>query len=346
MRIGMALNYSGGFAESAREVADLESAGIDIVFVPEAYSFDAVSQIGYLAAKTSRVELASGIFQLYTRTPTLTAMTAAGLDFVSDGRFVMGLGASGPQVIEGFHGVPYHAPLGRTREIIEICRKVWRREKVEYQGKYYQLPLPEEKGTGLGKPLKLINHPVRERIPIIIASLGPKNVELTAEIAEGWEPIFFYPEKADDVWGDALAKGKAKRDPALGDLQIYAQPALAIGDDVEHMLDWVAPMLALYIGGMGAKGKNFYNDLAIRYGYADEAATIQELYLAGRKEEAAAAVPRELVRAVSLIGPEGFVRERVAAFAEAGVTTLNVSPLGADTAGRVRLIEQLRQICS
>ncbi|NLV77788.1 MAG: LLM class F420-dependent oxidoreductase, partial [Rhodococcus sp.] len=275
MRIGMGLNYSAGFAETAAEVTDLERAGLDILFVPEAYSFDAVSQIGYLAAKTSRVELASGIFQLYTRTPALTAMTAAGLDYVSDGRFVMGIGASGPQVIEGFHGVPYHAPLGRTREIVEICRKVWRREKLEYQGKYYQLPLPEDRGTGLGKPLKLINHPVRERIPIVIASLGPKNVAMTAEIAEGWEPIFYFPEKAADVWGESLAKGKAKRDPALGDLQIYVQAALAIGDDVDHMIDWVRPTLALYIGGMGAKGKNFYNDLAVRYGYAEEAERIQ-----------------------------------------------------------------------
>ncbi|MXQ74924.1 LLM class F420-dependent oxidoreductase [Rhodococcus rhodochrous] len=345
MRIGMGLNYSGGFAETAAEVADLEKAGLDIVFVPEAYSFDAVSQLGYLAAKTSRVELASGILQLFTRTPTLTAMTAAGLDFVSDGRFVLGIGASGPQVIEGFHGVPYNAPLGRTREIVDICRQVWRREKVDHQGKYYQIPLPEDRGTGLGKPLKIINKPVRERIPIIIASLGPKNVEMTAEIAEGWQPLFYYPEKAADVWGESIAKGKAKRDPALGDLQIYAQTPLAIGDDVDHMLDWVRPMVALYVGGMGAKGKNFYNDLAIRYGYAKEAETIQELYLAGKKEEAAAAVPVELLRSISLIGSEGFVRERVAAFAEAGVTTLNVTPFAADTAGRVRLIEQLRQIC-
>ncbi|MEU5840632.1 LLM class F420-dependent oxidoreductase [Rhodococcus sp. NPDC047139] len=345
MRIGMGLNYSGGFAETAAEVADLEKAGLDIVFVPEAYSFDAVSQLGYLAAKTTRVELASGILQLFTRTPTLTAMTAAGLDFVSDGRFVLGIGASGPQVIEGFHGVPYNAPLGRTREIVDICRKVWRREKVDHQGKYYQIPLPADRGTGLGKPLKIINQPVRENIPIIIASLGPKNVEMTAEIAEGWQPLFYYPEKAADVWGESITKGKAKRDPALGDLQVYAQTPLAIGDDVEHMLDWVRPMVALYVGGMGAKGKNFYNDLAIRYGYAKEAETIQELYLAGKKQEAAAAVPLELLRAISLIGPESFVRERVAAFAEAGVTTLNVTPFAADTAGRVRLIEQLRNIC-
>ncbi|MCA1004540.1 LLM class F420-dependent oxidoreductase [Rhodococcus hoagii] len=344
MRIGMGLNYSGGFTETVEEVADLERAGLDIVFVPEAYSFDAVSQIGFLAAKTSTVELASGIFQIYTRTPSLTAMTAAGLDYVSNGRFVMGIGASGPQVIEGFHGVKYDAPLGRTRELVDICRQVWRREKVEYQGKYYQVPLPADQGTGLGKPLKLINHPVRDRIPIVIASLGPKNVALTAEIAEGWEPIFFHPEKADAVWGDALAAGKAKRDPSLGDLQIYASPTLAIGDDVEPMLQWIKPHLALYIGGMGAKGKNFYNDLACRYGYEEEAEKIQDLYLAGKKDEAAAAVPDELVRAISLIGTESYVKERVAAFAAAGVTTLNVMPLAADRAGRVALIEQLRAI--
>lgn len=340
----MGLNYSGGFTETVEEVADLERAGLDIVFVPEAYSFDAVSQIGYLAAKTSTVELASGIFQIYTRTPSLTAMTAAGLDYVSNGRFVMGIGASGPQVIEGFHGVKYDAPLGRTRELVDICRQVWRREKVQYQGKYYQIPLPADQGTGLGKPLKLINHPVRERIPIVIASLGPKNVALTAEIAEGWEPIFFHPEKAQSVWGDALAAGTVKRDPSLGDLQIYASPALAIGDDVEPMLEWIKPNLALYIGGMGAKGKNFYNDLACRYGYEEEAEKIQDLYLAGKKEEATAAVPDELVRAISLIGTEGFVKERVAAFAAAGATTLNVMPLAADRAGRVALIEKLRAI--
>ncbi|NLE78182.1 MAG: LLM class F420-dependent oxidoreductase, partial [Rhodococcus sp.] len=308
-------------------------------------SFDAVSQLGYLAAKTSTIELASGIFQIFTRTPSLTAMTAAGLDFVSDGRFVMGIGASGPQVVEGFHGVKYDAPLGRTREVVDICRQVWKREKVQYDGKYYQVPLPADKGTGLGKPLKLINHPVRERIPVLIASIGPKNVALTAEIAEGWEPIFYHPEKAESVWGEALAKGKAKRDPSLGDLQVYASPALAIGDDVDHMLDWVRPSLALYIGGMGAKGKNFYNDLAVRYGYEKEAATIQDLFLAGKKQEAAAAVPDDLVRAVSLIGPESYVKERLAAFAESGVTTVNVTPFAADRAGRVALIEQFRKLC-
>jgi F420-dependent oxidoreductase-like protein len=342
MRLGLSINYSGGFKETASEVADLERAGLDIVFVPEAYSFDAVSALGYLAAKTERVELASGILQLYTRTPTLTAMTAAGLDFVSDGRFILGLGASGPQVIEGFHGVPYDAPIARTREVVEICRAVWRRERLQFDGKHYQIPLPAGHGTGLGKPLKLINHPVRESIPILLAALGPKNVELAAEIAEGWQPIFFLPEKSNDVWGDALAAGKHKRDPALGDLEIFAGPALAIGDDVEPLREWVKTHLALYIGGMGAKGKNFYHTLAVKYGYAAEADRIQELYLAGKKDEAAKVVPDALVRDVSLIGSAAFVKERVAAFREAGVTVLNVVPLAGTPAERVKLIEQLR----
>ncbi|MCX4092708.1 LLM class F420-dependent oxidoreductase [Nocardia sp. alder85J] len=344
MRIGLGINYAGGFKEVAAEVADLERAGLDIAFVPEAYSFDAVSALGYLAARTERVQLASGILQLYTRTPTLTAMTAAGLDYVSDGRFILGLGASGPQVIEGFHGVPYDAPIGRTREVVEICRRVWRRERLEFEGKYYRVPLPAERGTGLGKPLKLINHPVRERIPVLLAALGPKNVELAAEIAEGWQPIFFLPERAQDVWGDALAAGRARRDPALGDLEVFAGPALAIGEDVEPLLEFVKPHLALYIGGMGAKGKNFYHALATKYGYGAAADRIQELYLAGKKEEATRAVPDELVRAVSLIGPAGFVKERVAAFAAAGVTVLNVVPMAATSADRVKLIEQLRDL--
>ena len=223
----MHLSYAGGFAETVVELADYERAGLDIVFVPEAYSFDAVSQLGYIAAKTERLQIASGIFQLYSRTPALTAMTAAGLDFVSGGRFTLGLGASGPQVIEGWHGVPYDAPVGRSREVIEICRMVWRRERLVYQGRYYQLPL--EGGTGLGKPLKLINHPVRERIPIALAAIGPKNVALAAELAEAWQPIFYLPEKSAAVWGDAVAEGEAKRDPSLGPLDVIAAAPLAIG---------------------------------------------------------------------------------------------------------------------
>jgi len=342
MRIGMFLSYAGGFAETVEELADFEKAGLDIVFVPEAYSFDAVSQLGFLAAKTQQVQIASGIFQLYSRTPALTAMTAAGLDYVSGGRFVLGLGASGPQVIEGWHGVPYDAPIGRAREVIEICRMVWRRERLAYQGKYYTLPL--EGGTGLGKPLKLINHPVRERIPIILAALGPKNVEMAAELAEGWEPIFYYPEKAKDVWGPSLAAGQARRDPELGPLDVIAQTALAIGDDVRGLIDLIRPVQALYIGGMGARGRNFYNNMAVRYGYAKEAAAIQDAYLSGRKKEAESLIPQDLLENVSLIGPRSYVAERVAAMKESGVTTLNVAPMGATHAERIALVEEIREL--
>lgn len=347
MRVGMFLNYAGGFREVADEVTELEAAGVDLVAVPEAYSFDAVSQLGFLAARTSRMTLMSGILQLYTRTPTLTAMTAAGLDYVSDGRFELGIGASGPQVIEGFHGVKYDAPLGRTREIIDVCRMTWRREPVVHTGRHYRIPLPEGEGTGLGKPLKLINHPVRERIPITVASLGAKSVAQTAEMADGWLPMFFHPERARDVWGDALDAGLAKRAPELGPLDVFASPALAITDRADAAAAAIAavkPNLALYVGGMGARGKNFYNDLIASYGYADEAANIQDLYLEGRREEAIAAVPDDLVRAISLIGSPADVAERVAAFAAAGVTTLTVTPLARDSAERVALMGAFRRI--
>jgi F420-dependent oxidoreductase-like protein len=268
-------------------------------------------------------------------------MTAAGLDYVSDGRFRLGIGTSGPQVMEGFHGVPFDAPIGRTREVVDICRQVWRRERVQHDGKHYQIPLPAERGTGLGKPLQLINHPVRDRIPITIAALGPKNVELTAEIAEGWQPVFFYPEKADDVWGESLRKGAAKRDPSLGPLDVMVSAPLAIGDNVDDRLSWTKPQLALYIGGMGARGKNFYHDLATRYGFGEIADHIQDLYLAGKKAEAIEAVPDDLVRSVSLVGPRGYVKERLAAFADGGATTLLLQPLSGDRGETVRFVEEL-----
>lgn len=344
MRIGMTLSLGGDFKETVAELADYEKAGLDIIFVPEAYGFDAVSQLGFIAARTERMQIASGIMQIYTRTPTLTAMTAAGLDYVSDGRFTLGLGASGPQVIEGFHGLPYDAPLGRTREIVDICRKVWRREKLDHDGKRYTVPLPADQGTGLGKPLRLINHPVRDRIPIVIAAIGPKNVAMTAEIAEGWEPIFYVPEKAHDVWGESLAQGKARRDPSLPGLDTIVQAPLAIGDDVEDLLELSRPMLALYIGGMGSKDRNFYNSLARRYGYEAEAEKIQDLYLEGKKQEAAAEVPYDLLAKTSLVGTEGHVRQRLAAMKESGVTTVNVTPLGHTHEERVALIEKTRTL--
>jgi F420-dependent oxidoreductase-like protein len=338
----MMLGYAGGFSEAVDELADFERAGLDIVFVPEAYSFDAVSQLGFIAARTTRLEIASGILPIYSRTPALTAMTAAGLDFVSGGRFTLGLGTSGPQVIEGWHGVPYDAPVGRTRELVEICRMVWRRDRLDYQGKHYTLPY--EGGTGLGKPLKLINHPVRERIPIVIAALGPKNVALAAEVAEGWQPIFYFPEKAAIAWDAPLAEGKARRDPALGTLDVIAAAPLAIGDDVTGLRDLTRPVFALYIGGMGARGRNFYYDLACRFGYEQDAGKIQEAYLAGRKDEAAALVPADLVEKTALIGPAGYVAERLEAFRESGVTTLNVTPLAATHAARLADIERVRAL--
>ncbi|GAA1837974.1 LLM class F420-dependent oxidoreductase [Agromyces salentinus] len=347
MRVGMFLNYAGGFREVADEVVELEQAGVDLIAMPEAYSFDAVSQLGFLAARTSTITLASGILQLYTRTPSLTAMTAAGLDYVSDGRFELGIGASGPQVIEGFHGVKYDAPVARIREIIEICRMTWRREPVVHDGRHYRIPLPAGEGTGLGKPLKLINHPVRDRIPISVAALGPRSVEQTAEIADGWLPMFYHPEKAADVWGGALAAGTAKRSDELGALDVYASPALAITDSPELAalaLASVKPQLALYVGGMGARGKNFYNDLVASYGFDADAAKIQDLYLEGRRDEAIAAVPDELVRAISLIGTASEVAERVAAFRESGVTTLAVTPLARSSAERVALMSAFRGI--
>jgi F420-dependent oxidoreductase-like protein len=344
MRVGMQMNHRGGFLEAVAELRDLERAGLDIVFVSELYSFDAVSQLGFVAAATDRLEIASGIMQVYSRTPTLTAMTAAGLDYVSGGRFTLGLGVSGPQVVEGFHGVPYDAPLARTREVVEICRKVWRRETLVHDGTAYRIPLGPDRGTGLGKPLKLLNRPVRERIPVMIAATGPKNTALAAEIAEAWEPIFFLPERAKEVFGAALDEGRARRDPALGPLQVYVDVPAALGTDVADALDAARLRLAHYIGGMGARGRNFYFDLACRYGWDAEATRIQDLYLDGRRRDAAAAVPDALVRGVSLIGTPAEAADRIAAFAEAGVTTLSLSPMGrsADSReGRLRLIEQV-----
>ena len=343
MKLGMMLSYAGGFKAAAAEAVLLEKAGLDIVWVPEAYSFDAVSQLGYLAAVTERVQIGSAILPLYSRTPALLAMTAAGLDFVSDGRFVLGLGASGPQVIEGFHGVPYDRPLARTREIVDICRRVWRREVLTNDG-IYQLPLPAEQGTGLGKALKLINHPVRPHIPIYLASLGDRNVELTAEVADGWLPMLYIPERAASVWGRPLAAGTARRAVELGPMETVAGGMVGFVDDPEEakgILDLTRPMVALYVGGMGARGRNFYNALVRRYGFEAEAEAVQELYLAGDKHRAAEAVPDAIVEGTNLVGPEGHVRDRVAAFAEAGVTTLNVIPVAAD---KVRLVEQLRDI--
>lgn len=330
MKICTVLNYAGGFTEAADAVVEQEHAGLDLVWVPEAYGFDSPSLIGYLAARTTTVELGTGILPIYTRTPTLIAMTAAGIDTLSGGRFHLGLGASGPQVIEGFHGVPYRAPIGRTLDVIDVCHRVWARdEPLRFEGRQITVPLPLDQGTGFGKPLKLLTHPLRQRIPIWVAALGDHNVEATASSADGWLPMLFIPERAPSVWGDALTRGAALRDPALAPLMVSAGGPLAIGDgpEVISARETIRSHVALYAGGMGAKSKNFYNDVLRRAGFEEAAARISDLYLDGKKAEAAAAVPDVVVEGLTMCGPRSYVQERIAAYREAGVTHLQVQPI-------------------
>lgn len=344
MKISAMMSYAGGFEQAVDEVVSLEREGLDTVWVPEAYGFDAPSLMGYVAAKTRSVRIASGILPIFTRTPTLLAMTAAGIDMLSGGRAMLGLGASGPQVIEGFHGVPYDAPLRRTREIIEICRKVWKRERLEYKGRKYTMPLPADQGLGLGKPLKMITHPVRDDIPIAVAALGMKSVETTAEIADGWLPVFFHPTRWRERWGAAIDAGTARRDPTRAPLEVFVGGGVGIGEGLERMRDRGRPMMALYVGGMGARDKNFYNDVFASYGYEKEAKEIQDLYLAGKKREAEAAIPADFIEQTTLVGSEGFVKDRLVQYAEAGVTSLNVQLAGDTLDERRRTLGQLREL--
>jgi F420-dependent oxidoreductase-like protein len=338
MRIGTSIGLGDDPDRLAARARDLESAGVDHFWTGEAYTADGVSTMGFLAAVTQRAIIGSSILPFYTRTPTLLAMTALGVHNLSRGRCVLGLGASGPQVVEGFHGVPYDAPLARTREIIEICRIVWRGDKIVHNGARYHLPLPDGQGTGLGKPLRLRDKSLPVEIPIYIAALGPKNVELTAEIADGWLPLHYWPEKVD-VWSPSLSAGGAKRAPALGPLQVVAGGQLCITEDYQALRDRVRPTLAFYFGGMGARSKNFYNDLLRRYGYEEEAEAIQDAWLGGRQAEAIAKVPTDLIDAMSLVGPESWVRDRVEAYRASGVTILNAEPMGPN---KLRDIETLR----
>ena len=331
MKLSTVLPYGDDPIRNADAVTDMERAGLDVVWAAEAYSFDAVSLLGYLAARTERVEIGSAILPIYSRTPTLTAMTAAGLDALSGGRFNLGLGASGPQVIEGFHGVPYDKPVGRTREIIEICRKVWKRDEKLTNDGLYPIPLPEDRGTGLGKPLKIINHPERADIPVWVAALGEKNLQMTAELANGWLPHVVLPEKIGEVFGPSLEAGFAKRAPELGPLQITGGGICALEEEYfEQARQAARGLYALYIGGMGARGKNFYNTVFAKQGYEQAAKVVQDLYLDGKKEEAMAALPDEFIDRVTLIGPEGHVRERIAALRENGITHLHVNPMTSD----------------
>jgi F420-dependent oxidoreductase-like protein len=340
MKLSQLLQYSGNPRQAADEVVALEKAGLDTVWVAEAYGFDSPTLMGYLAAKTDTVEIGAAILNVYSRTPGALAQTAAGLDNVSGGRAILGLGASGPQVIEGWHGMAYDKPLTRTKEVIDVVRMALRRERLEYDGKTITLPLPKEQGTGLGKPLKMITTPERSVIPIYVAALGEKSVESTAAIADGWLPFLFVPELHRKVWGEALDAGRARRSPELGPLEIVAGGMVAVGEDVKGLLDFARPTVALYVGGMGARGKNFYNDLACSYGFEEEAKKIQDLYLDGKKDEAAAAVPLELLELGNLVGPESYVKERIAAFAEAGVTNLQIVPVADDAPALVAKLKE------
>ena len=342
MKLSMPLVYAGNPRETADQVAGLEKAGLDLIWVAEPYGFDAPTLMGYLAAKTETVQIGAGILNVYSRTPGALLQTAAGLDNVSGGRAVLGLGASGPQVIEGFHGLPYDRPLTRTREVIEVLRMGLRHEKLDYQGKTISLPLPEGEGLGLGKPLKLLNKPERPSVPLWVAALGDKNVAMTAEVADGWLPFLYFPEKAHQVWGEPLARGAAKRSADLAPLEICAGGMVAIGEgpETKALLDFMRPMYALYVGGMGARDKNFYNQLACEYGFEKEAKEIQDLYLSGKKKEAEALVPLEWLEAGNLVGPESYVKERIAAFKESGVTHLSVTPASDDPAGTIAQIKE------
>lgn len=340
MQISTTIGFGGDPQKLAQQARDLESAGVDLLWGAEIYGYDLVSTLGFLAGQTTTVKLMTGIIPLYSRSPALIAQTAATLDALSGGRFILGLGSSGPQVIEGWHGVPFSKPIGRTRDTIEICRKVWSGEKVSHEGKTYRLPLAEG-GTGLGKPLKFMNKTPDSDIPIALASIGPKNVELTAEVADIWQTIHFVPDRFEQVWGDSLAAGKAKRDPDRAPLQILAGGTVALGDGphIQEARDAARGLIGFYVGGMGAKSKNFYNDLFCRYGWEKEAEEIQDLFLSGKRMEAFGAVPDEYIDLSALIGDEGHVRERLQVFKDVGVTHLNVQPVGPDPLGTIEKIK-------
>ena len=324
MKLGYHLGYwSSGPPEGALDaVLKAEELGFDSVWTAEGYGSDAFTPLAWWGASTSRIKLGTNIVQMSARTPTATAMHALTLDHLSGGRFVLGLGASGPQVVEGWYGQPYPKPLARTREYVDIVRKVVGREApVTHDGQHFQLPL--RGGTGLGKPLKSTVHPFREEIPIFLAAEGPKNVALSAEICDGWLPLFFSP-KSDGFYRAALQEGFSRPGARHGfdDFEVAASVPVLVHDDVEEAASWIKPSLALYIGGMGAKSVNFHHDVFARMGYEDVADKVQELYLAGRKDEATAAIPTSLVEDTSLIGPAEKIRDELAAWEETVVTTL------------------------
>ena len=337
MRLALTLSYSGAsMALDIDKVLEAERLGYDSVWTAESYGSDAVTPAAWIAARTARIHVGTGIMQIAGRTPAAAAMTAMTLDALSGGRFRLGVGVSGPQVVEGWHGQPFGRPLRKTREYVEIVRAILRREKpLEYAGEYYRIPYAGPDATGLGKPLKSILHGRRD-LPIYLAAIGPKNVALAAEIADGWIPTFFSARRMG-LFRGWLAEGFRARGGAPATFDITPMVSVVVGADLAACRAPVRAKLALYVGGMGARGRNFYHDLARRYGYEEAAARVQELYLAGRKAEAEAAVPDALVDEIALCGPRERIRERLTEWTASGITTMMI----AGDVGALRVMAEL-----
>ncbi len=341
MKLGLTVGYwSSGPPPGIEEtIAEAERLGFDSIWTAEAYGSDCLTPLAWWGAKTSRIKFGTAIAQISARTPTAMAMAAMTLDHLSGGRFILGLGASGPQVVEGWYGQPYPRPLERTREYVDIVRRVLARDKpVEYSGHHYQLPYPG--GMNLGKPLKSTVHPLRSDLPIVLGAEGPKNVAMAAEIADGWIPAFFSP-KNDRYYRKAMAEGFARPGArrTASDFEVVAGVPIVINDDIEAAADAIRPTLALYVGGMGARGANFHFEVIARMGYEETCLRIQDLYLAGKKREAMAAIPLAMVEDTALIGPLDKIRDDLARWKETAITTLLVggSPRQLETMARLVL---------
>jgi len=342
MKLGVHLGYWGLGLTSEDQltiVKEAERLGYDSVWTAEAYGSDSATILAWLAGHTSTIRLASGIFQMPARSPAMTAMTAATIDQLSDGRMMLGIGSSGPQVAEGWHGQRFPHQLQRTREYVAVVRKALARERLEFKGETLELPLPD----GPGKALKLTISPVQERIPIYLAAIGPKNTALAGEIADGWLPTLFSPEHISE-FRPLLDEGAQRSGNSLENFDIAPTVNVFITDDIQAARDATRPFIALYVGGMGSRKQNFYNNLAQRYGFEDAAREIQDLYLEGKREEAMAAIPEELIDTVSLVGPADHVRERLEVYREAGGGTLGVTPLAFDREGRLAQLRLLAEL--
>jgi F420-dependent oxidoreductase-like protein len=344
MKLGVNIGYWGlglSGSDQLTVVQEAERLGYDSMWAAEAYGSDAATVLAWLAAGTEKIRLGSAIFQMPARSPAMTAMTAATLDNISGGRMILGIGSSGPQVAEGWHGQRFGRQLQRTREYVEVVRTALARERLEFHGETLELPLPD----GPGKALKLMISPVQERIPIFLAAIGPKNTALAGEIADGWIPTLFSPEHVADA-RSLLEEGATRSGRSLDSFEIAPTVTVYVGDDREAGRDLMRPYLALYIGGMGSREKNFYNQLVQRYGFEDAAREVQDLYLEGKKDEAAAALPPELIDQVALVGPRDVVKERLAVYRDAGVGTLMISPMAFDVDSRLTQLREIAELAS